>query len=89
MEYVAVPAEDKFMEIGLGLGIKLPNLRAIEQQFNKNYKKCFLEMFDRWLKSERDNLTWETVFNVLTSSSVGRGDLVSSIKERLTSATAQ
>ena len=81
--------KDKFREIGLCLGMELPNLRAIEQQFSKEYRLCFLEMFDRWLKSGRDNLTWETVFDVLTSSSVGRGDLVSSIKERLTSATAQ
>ena len=84
---IAFPAEDKFVEIGLGLRFELPNLRAIEQQFNKKYSHCFLEMFDRWLKSGDDSVNWETIFNVLASESVGRDDLAKSIRRRLSSAS--
>ena len=59
---IAFPAEEKFIEIGLGLGFELPNLHAIEQQFNKKYSRSFLEMFNRWLKSGDDSVTWETIF---------------------------
>ena len=80
---IAFPAEDKFIEIGLGLGFELQNLHAIEQQFNRKYSHCFLEMFDRWLKSGNDSVTWDTIFDVLASESVGWDDLAKSIRKRL------
>ena len=86
LNHIAFPAEDKFMEIGLGLGFELQNLRAIEQQYKK-YTHCFLEMFDRWLKSGDDSVTWETIFDVLASESVRRDDLAKSIRRRLSSAS--
>ena len=43
-------------------------------------------MFDRCLKSGDDSVTWETIFDVLASESVGREDLAKSIKRRLSSA---
>ncbi len=80
MNHVASRAPDKYKVIGIGLGIDLHMLNAIEQHHNKSIDDTFIKMFDKWLQRDDTTLTWETVFSVLESDSVGRSDLVDSLR---------
>ena len=86
MNHVASHAPDKYKVIGIGLGIDLPVLNAIEQRHNNSIDETFVKLFDKWLQQDdmtSTTVTWETVFSVLKSDSVGRSDLVNSLRRLL------
>ncbi len=60
----------KWYNVGLGLGLPVDVLKAIRYDCHSQCLDCLREMLTAWLKSGC-NTTWEKIFEVLNSQTVG------------------
>ena len=76
----------KWYELGLELfdTKKVEILDTIEHNYNNNAKKCCLQMFRIWLKTERV-LEWDWIVNALKSPGVDLNSLADGLEQKLLS----
>jgi hypothetical protein len=87
MELIAVEASNKWMEVGILLEIDnsiLDNIRY-DISLGGNPQKFLLKVLTIWKENPKRPYTWNTILNVLASSSVGFISLADEIKTKLLS----
>ena len=71
--------ESSFMEIGIGLGIKISDLQSMLETHGRSFE----HLFKVWLNSGTRNIEWEFLISVLESKSVARQDIARKIRNEL------
>ena len=73
MERVADVIPNKYLEIGLQLGLTVAQIQAIRplQQRLEDYHRAYDEVFGVWKKCGSPPYTWRTLIRVLKTASVG------------------
>ena len=72
-------AESSFMEIGIGLGIKISDLRSILETHGRSFE----HLFKLWLNSGMRNIDWGFLISVLESKGVERQNIARKIRKEL------
>ena len=73
-------ARSEWFEIGLSLGLKSADLKAIEKQHKGVPNVCFTTMLEDWLKRTEPAATWSNL--VMGLKSVGMNRLADEIERR-------
>ena len=73
MEKVAVVIPNKYMTVGLQLGLTMAQMQAIRplHQSLEDHHRAFGEMFGVWRKRGSPPYMWRTIIDVLKTASVG------------------
>ena len=84
MSKVAAKTPDKWMQIGVQLGIDVNQLNAIESKRRTDTNSIFIDVFSAWEK-QHGNMpyTWSTVINVLKSPAVGENALAQTLQDSM------
>ena len=81
MNKVATKVPDKWLEIGIQLGLEAAKIRAIASQHQGESAKIFMDIFDHWERQSGDQpKTWSTVIAVLKAPSVDESTLAHDIE---------
>ncbi len=75
-----IPNTNKWYLIGLQLDIRIVELERLERNYNT--EECFSKMIDIWQRNSDPSFTWNTIVNVLTSSSVRETKLAKDIENK-------
>ena len=65
MEKVAAEIPACWYDFGICLGIKDGKLKAIEQNYPSDQKRCFFKIYSIWEEEKLRPLTWEVVIEIL------------------------
>ena len=73
MEKVAAVIPNKYMIVGLQLGLTMAELEVIGPKYStlEEMYRAFSEMFGVWRRRGSSPYTWRTIIDVLKSASVG------------------
>ncbi len=71
--------ESSFMEIGIGLGIKISDLQLILETHGRSFE----HLFKLWLNSGMRNTDWGFLISVLESKGVERQNIARKIRKEL------
>ena len=82
MESVASVIPDKWRRVGVALGIRHPQINAINTQHQGDAVNCFESVFHFWQQQStpQQPVSWTTLVTVLRSHYVGEERLADSIK---------
>lgn len=81
MNDVAAEAPDQWMNIGLLLGISLPDLMSIKGK-NEDDKICYAHVFQFWKTAATCPYSWETMVDVLQSNLIKGFKLAEAIRKK-------
>ena len=73
MEKVTAVIPNKYMTVGLQLGLKVAELEVIGPKYStlEETYRAFSEMFGMWRSRGSPPYTWRTIIDVLKTASVG------------------
>ena len=81
MTRVAMKTLDKWLEMGIQLGLEAAQIRAIASQHRGESAKIFMDIFDYWERQPGEQpKTWSTIIEVLKTPLVGESSLASDIE---------
>ena len=81
MNKVATKVPDKWLEIGIQLGLEAAQIRAIAFQHREESSKIFMDIFDYWKRQSGDQpKSWSTMVEVLKTQSVDEPTLAHDIE---------
>ena len=81
---VAAEIPTKWREVGIELGLRLPELDCIEVEQSKNQIRCFSAVFSRWKNQQTSDYTWVNVVKALQAKAVGEQRLAQTLKSKFT-----
>jgi len=81
MDKIAAKIPNQWMDIGIGLGLSLPELKSLPSQ---NPKYCFSHIFTVW-KERMISVpySWKKIIQVLRKPSVGQNRLAEDLRAEL------
>ena len=85
MNEVAAKTPNKWLEIGIQLGLKTNQIDAIKYQHQGESSKIFADIFNQWEKQPgAEPKTWSTVIKVLKTPIVGEETLAHHLELSMT-----
>ena len=85
MNKVAARTPDKWMVLGIQLGIEAAQLHALDAEHRGNSDKIYIDIFNRWKKKvDGKPKTWLTVIDALKTPSVGEVALARDLELSMT-----
>ena len=77
-----VPHTNKWMPIGLEVGLSFTAIERIEIEQNGQIKACFRKIFTEWENNSTTPFRWQEIICALEAPSVGEISLASQLKAR-------
>ena len=77
---------NKWLEIGIQLGIELSILKGFELQHNKEPRRCLSEMLQYWLDGkayEKSHVNWETIIEALESPAINEAAIAGQLRKNI------
>ena len=75
------PVFAEWYELGIALGLPIPQLKEIETTQNKKPSRCMIDMLEAWFKQGSDK-TRSQVVQALRSPLVGHNDVADEIERK-------
>ncbi len=77
-------AQNRWLSIGLELGLELAVLSNIEVQYAiKGNDRCLMEMLAAWLKQLTPRPTWQSLVAALKDETVGEEEVAADIEQSM------
>ena len=82
-QLVVAKIPDQWFPVGIGLGLSVSKLQALQQEYPHDVQKCFLHVVEKWRRRSDPPFTWNTLLNVLRSDALKEIALADTIEETL------
>ena len=80
---VIAKISDQWFAVGIGLGLSVSELQALQQEHLHDVQKCFVHVVEKWRRRSDPPFTWNTLLNVLRSDALQEIALADTIEETL------